>query len=158
MCTLNPRESRTPLAAADRVADATLTAASGVFAETGAPATTAQLPLEKGVRYALQVIWKEANGDDFCRVAVRLVGDETPAAELTPIPSCYLSYGAGQGCGKAPRVESIKIEGGNVIVTWSGAALQTSTDLATWTDIDAAANPYSAPNGGEAAVFFRTRN
>ena len=87
-----------------------------------------------------------------------MVGSETPAAELTPIPSCYLSYGAGLGCGKAPRVESIKVEGGNVTVGWSGAALQTSTDLVTWADIDAAANPYVAPVIGPGAVFFRTRN
>ncbi|MBL9168635.1 MAG: hypothetical protein JNN07_12900 [Verrucomicrobiales bacterium] len=146
------------LEATDRVPDASLTAASAAFAESGLPGTTAPMPLEKGVRYALQVIWKESNGDDYCRVGVRLVGDTTPAAELPPIPSCYLSYDGGVGCGKAPRVESIQIQGGNIIVTWSGAVLQTSTDLATWTDIDAAANPYSAPNGGEAAVFFRTRN
>jgi hypothetical protein len=146
------------LEAVDRVPDASLTAASAVFSESGLPGTTAPFPLEKGVRYALQAIWKESNGDDYCRVGVRLVGDTTPAAELPPIPSCYLSYAPGVGCGKAPRVESIRIEGGNVIVSWSGAVLQTSTDLTTWTDIDAAANPYSAPNGGETAVFFRTRN
>ena len=147
-----------PLEAADRVADASLTAASAVFAETGSPGTTPAIALEKGVRYALQVIWKESNGDDYCRVAVRMVGDTTAASDLTPIPSCNLSYAAGLGCGKAPRVDSIKIEGGNVIVTWSGAVLQTSTDLTNWTDVVGAANPYSAPNGGESAVFFRTRN
>lgn len=146
------------LEAPDRAADAALTAASGTFQESGAAGTTVPVLLEKGVRYALQVIWKESNGDDYCRVAWRLVGDTTPAAELTPIPSCRLSYAAGLGCGKLPQVDSIQVEGGNVVIQWSGAALQTSTDLVNWIDIDAAANPYSAPVGGETQVFFRTRN
>jgi hypothetical protein len=67
------------------------TGCCGAFEETGAPETSAARTLVAGQRYAIQAIYKEGGGGDYCQVAWRKVGDTTPAAQLSPIPSAFLS-------------------------------------------------------------------
>lgn len=62
---------------------------------TGDAATTlAPIPLVAGQRYAFVALVKEGGGGDFLQVAVRKVGDTTPAASLTPIPGLWLGANA----------------------------------------------------------------
>ncbi|MBI4658881.1 MAG: immunoglobulin domain-containing protein [Verrucomicrobia bacterium] len=67
------------------------TGCCGAFEESGAPETSAPIALTAGRRYAIQVLWKEGTGGDFAQVAFRKVGDTTPAGQLRPISSEYLS-------------------------------------------------------------------
>ena len=67
------------------------TTVGGPFEETGAPETSAPRTLEAGQSYAIEVLYKEGNGVDFAQVAWRKVEDPTPAAQLLPIPSAFLS-------------------------------------------------------------------
>ncbi len=62
------------------------------FEEVGSDATTfAPVSLEAGEKYFIQVLYKEGGGGDFAQVAWRLDGDDTPAADLQPIPGQFLS-------------------------------------------------------------------
>lgn len=68
------------------------TTAGDPFQESGWDTSTSlPIRLEQGRRYALQVLWKEANGGDHVQVAWRKVGDVTAADQLQPIPGRFLS-------------------------------------------------------------------
>ncbi|MBM3837895.1 MAG: hypothetical protein FJ398_08005 [Verrucomicrobia bacterium] len=67
------------------------TGCCGGFEETGATETSAPVQLQAGKRYAIQALYKEGTGGDFCQVAWRKVGDSTPASSLQPIPAAFLS-------------------------------------------------------------------
>jgi hypothetical protein len=67
------------------------TTCCGPFEETGAQETAFPASLVAGQRYAIQVLYKEGTGADYCQVAWRKVGDPTPAAQLQPIPVAFLS-------------------------------------------------------------------
>jgi hypothetical protein len=136
------------------------TSAGDTFQEPGVD-QSASLPvrLEKGKNYALQAIWKESNGADYLQVAWRKVGSSTPADQLQPIPSKFLSY---YGPGAAPQVQpptkitKISLQGGKVVVEWTGAALQSSDDFKTWKDKAGAASPFSVTPAG--TRFYRAKN
>ena len=124
------------------------------FQETGVDgSTSAFIPLEAGVSYAIQAIWKETNGTDFCKVAWRLAGDPTPAAELLTLPSAVLSY-YGLG-GTTANVRRISLTAGKASIEWAGARLEVSDDLLAWTPIAAAANPYVVNATGR--KFYRAK-
>ena len=123
------------------------------FQETGSGSTSQPIPLEAGQKYAIQAIWKEGNGTDYLRVAWRLVGDLTPAAELLPSPSELFSY---YGPPSLPKITKVSLEGGKVIIEWSGAALQSSGDLKIWKDELGATSPFSTTPSGH--KFYRAKN
>ena len=123
------------------------------FQETGSGSTSQPIPLEAGQKYAIQAIWKESNGNDYLRVAWRLAGDPTPAAELLPIPSEFFCY---YGPPNLPKITKVSLEGGKVIIEWSGAALESSEDLKTWKDEPGAASPFSTTPTGH--KFYRAKN
>lgn len=56
--------------------------------------TATPITLTAGRKYAFVAIVKEGGGGDFLQVAVRKVGDTTPAASLTPISSAWLGANA----------------------------------------------------------------
>lgn len=100
--------------------------------------------LEKGKKYAVLAIWKESNGADYLQVAWRKVGDLTPADQLTPIPSKFLSYyGPGAAPQEDPKITRITLQAGKVVLEWTGNTLQSSDDLKTWKDEPAASSPLS---------------
>ena len=56
--------------------DAVDTTAGDTFQEPGFDlSTSVPITLERDKKYAVQAIWKEGNGNDFCQVAWRKVGD-----------------------------------------------------------------------------------
>lgn len=62
------------------------------FEEPGVDFTTFNpITLTAGKKYLMRLIYKEGGGGDYGQVAWRKTTDTTPAAELTPIPSQYLS-------------------------------------------------------------------
>gem|GEM_PF-1079631 len=61
------------------------------FQEPGATQTSAPITLQAGKAYAIQAIFKEGTGGDFCQVAWRKVGDTTAPALLKPIPSAFVA-------------------------------------------------------------------
>lgn len=129
------------------------TAANG-FQETGSAATSALISLEAGRKYPIQVLWKESNGGDFARVAWRLSGDATPAAELKPISGSVLSYFG--PASNAPQITLSTAADGKLTLSWTGKTLQSSTDLVTWQDEAGAISPLSITTSGQ--KFYRTRN
>jgi hypothetical protein len=86
------------------------------------------------------------------------VGDATPADQLQPIPSQFWSYwGPGASTPVVePKITKVSFEGGKVVITWTGASLQSSTDLKTWTDEGGAASPFSVTPTGR--KFYRAKN
>ena len=142
----------------DRVPDATDTLIGDPFQEPGIDlSTSVPIHLEKGKRYAIQAIWKEGNGNDHLQVAWRKVGDTTPADQLQPIPSKFLSYyGPVAVDGAQPRITRIALENGNVTIAWTGTVLQSSSDLKTWTDETGLTSPTSVSPQG--IKFYRVKN
>lgn len=67
------------------------TGCCNAFQETGATQTSAPLTLQAGKAYAIQALYKEGGGGDFCQVAWRRAGDKIPAAQLRPIPGAYFA-------------------------------------------------------------------
>lgn len=139
--------------------DAVDSTADNVFQESGWDLSTSwPIALERGKRYAIQAIWKESNGSDYGRVAWRRAGDFTPADQLPTIPSRFLSYyGPTAAPPEEPTITRIALQGGNVVVEWTGSSLESSSDLKTWSEEAGAAKPFStAPN--QAARFYRARD
>jgi hypothetical protein len=113
--------------------------------------------LTAGTQYGVTVLMKEGGGGDYVHVAWRPETSTTPAADLTDIPSSaigtYISPTAGGGL----EVDSIALQGGNVVITYSQGVLQAATSVTgPYTDVAGATSPYStAPTGS--AMFFRLR-
>jgi hypothetical protein len=62
------------------------------FLEVGADQTTfTPISMTAGRKYFIQVLYKEGGGGDFAQVAWRNANDDTPAANLQPIPGRFLS-------------------------------------------------------------------
>lgn len=128
------------------------------FVEPGSGNTTTADPLflEAGHRYAIQAIWKESNGNDFCQIAWRKADDGTAASDLQPISSEFLSYYAPGTETAAPTVSPIVLDKGSISLEWTGSTLQVSTDLINWVDVPGATSPYHASAQGK--QFFRSKN
>jgi hypothetical protein len=141
----------------DGIPDAVDSISGDAFQESGFDTSTSlPIALERGRKYAIQMIWKEGNGNDYGQVAWRKVGDATPADQLQPIPSRFFSY---YGPDSTPPVESsltVKFQAGSVSVEWTGGTLQSSDDLRTWKDETAAVSPYTVTPVG--TKFYRVRN
>lgn len=136
------------------------TTAGNGFEEPGATATTAEpVALLAGQRYALEAIWEEDNGADYCLVAWRAEANQTPADQLTPLSGSLLSYYGPAPTGQEPlgKITSVRVQAGQIIIEWSGAGtLQTSPFLSGWTDIQAATSPYQTPVSGTKR-YYRLR-
>lgn len=118
--------------------------------------TSIPIALVKDTRYAIQMIWKESNGNDHGQVAWRKVGDTTPADQLTPIPSRFLSYfGAPPAPADEPAILRSALENSQFVIEWKGGILQSSPDLVTFTDETTATSPLRvAPSGNR---FYRVK-
>lgn len=81
-----------PLEDPDRVADASASGNAPFQEPEIDESTTEPISLVAGSKYAVEVLWKEANGFDRAQLAWRKVGDATPAEELLPIPSQFFCY------------------------------------------------------------------
>jgi hypothetical protein len=134
------------------------TSINDTFQEPGFDDSVSQpVQLERGKKYAIQAIWKESNGEDYLQVAWRKVGDTTPADQLKPIPSKFLSY-YGPGAAQTPEVKITKvaIQLGRLTLEWTGGGtLQSSDDLVTWKDEAGATSPFSATPG--LRKFYRVK-
>jgi hypothetical protein len=135
------------------------TTAGDTFQEPGTDDSVSQpVHLEKGKRYAMQALWKESNGGDYLQIAWRKVGDTTPADQLTPIPSKFLSYygpATAASAGPEPAIAGITLDAGQIVIDWTGSALESSSDLKTWAAEAGAARPFkTAPQGYK---FFRAK-
>lgn len=67
------------------------TGCCNAFQEPGTTQTSPPITLQAGKAYAIQALYKEGGGGDFCQVAWRKVGDATPPAQLKPIPGAFLA-------------------------------------------------------------------
>jgi hypothetical protein len=102
---------------------AVATSSLSQFQEPGVDASVSEpIQLEKGRRYAVQALWKRSNtAGDHLQIAWRKVGDLTPAEELQPIPSRFLSYYAPlEDSGGVPPVITIAFQNGQAVLTWAG--------------------------------------
>ena len=133
--------------------------AGDTFQETGTDDSVSQpVHLEKGKHYAMQALWKESNGGDYLQIAWRKVGDTTPADQLTPIASKFLSYygpAAALTTGTDPTIPRITLDAGQVVIDWTGSSLESSPDLKTWTTEAGAAQPFKTTAQGR--KFFRAK-
>ncbi len=142
----------------DIEADAIDSSLGDTFQEPGLDLSTSiPISLVKGRRYAIQALWKESNGNDYCQVAWRILGDPTPAEELLPIESKFLSYYGPGALPVEPTIGKVSLQNGRLTIEWTGGGLQSSIDLKTWKDEVGAANPYSVAVDGP-GQFFRARN
>jgi hypothetical protein len=140
------------------IPDASDTTAADTFQEPGIDgSTSAPIQLVKGQKYALQMIWKEGNGTDYGQVAWRKVGDTTPADQLLPIPSKFLSYyGPTTSVNGGSLFTKFALQAGKVVLEWTGGGtLQSSDDLKTWKDETGTASPVSVTPSG--AKFYRVK-
>ncbi|HTG44077.1 MAG TPA: hypothetical protein VK633_06050, partial [Verrucomicrobiae bacterium] len=137
---------------------ATDTLAGDPFQESGVDLSTSiPIALVKGKRYAVQALWKEANGTDHLQIAWRKVGDATPADQLLPIPGRLLSYyGPVTSIKELPKITQIALANGKVELAWTGTVLQSSADLKTWADETGLSSPISVTPQGR--KFFRVKN
>ncbi len=139
-------------------ADAVDASIGDTFQESGFDlSTSVPIPLQKGKRYALQVIWKEGNGTDYCQVAWRKVGDTAAAADLLPIASKFLSYyGPTASTAPEPKITKISLQSGIVVLEWTGLTLQSTDDLNTWVDESGATSPFNVTPTQKR--FYRVKN
>lgn len=101
--------------------------------DQGQPYTSAPQTLVAGQRYFIRAVHVEGGGGDFVKVAWRLAGNPTPAAELQPIPGSVLSSFAVE---PAPRFTGAKLVAGKLTLTWTGSGvLEQSTDLSGWSPV-----------------------
>jgi hypothetical protein len=69
-----------------------------------------------------------------------------------------VAWATGQQTTTAPKFGPVQIQGGNVTITWvGGGALQSSTDLKTWTDVSGNPNGTYTTAATAAHSFYRVR-
>lgn len=131
---------------------------TAAFAEPGAENTSGLQALTAGVPYFIRALQVEGGGGDWVKVAWRMQGDSTPAANLTPIPSQYLSSYAPGPIAFNP----ISFAGGQLTLSWTGTGtLLQSTNVALplnqWTPVPGnPTSPYTVtPANGEPQMFYR---
>ncbi|MDA0750844.1 MAG: PA14 domain-containing protein [Verrucomicrobia bacterium] len=108
------------------------------FLEVGADQTTfTPISMTAGRKYFIQVLYKEGGGGDFAQVAWRNANDDTPAANLQPIPGKFLSSATPQltppggsfgtitpadgATGRNPATTGITVVHNNGPVAWTDA-------------------------------------
>ncbi|MGE4181934.1 MAG: hypothetical protein AB7J34_19080 [Limisphaerales bacterium] len=138
--------------------DAVDSSSGDTFQEPGLDLSTSiPIALEKGRRYAIQAIWKESNGNDYCQVAWRKIGDSTAADQLLPIESKFLSYYGPGALPVEPTITRTSLQNGRLTIEWTGGGLESSTDLKVWNNESGATKPHSVAVDG-VARFYRARD
>jgi hypothetical protein len=113
--------------------------------------------LTAGQSYYIQALHGQGGGGDYVRVAWRgtiSTDQNTPAADLLPIPGTYLSAYANL----APLFSTPALTNGTLTLNWSGAKaiIQQSTNLISWTNVPGNPSPLVVPvNSGTNTLFFR---
>lgn len=118
--------------------------------------TSEPFTLAAGTSYYIYAVYKEGGGGDWCQVAWRKEGDNTPAGNLQPIPgSFFKAYRVAPP--ERPAFNVPTVAGGNVTISWTGTGrLQESADLKSWSNVDGnPASPYSVPAASAAYKFYR---
>jgi hypothetical protein len=147
----------TDATAANLSAVATEDNAGGGFTEpTNSPdVDSSPITLVAGHAYFFRLLHTEGGGGDYAKVAWRISTDNTPAASLQPIPAAYLSAYSSVA---APQFGAPGLTNGVLTLNWSGsgATIQASTNLLTWTNVPGNPSPLVVPvNSGTNALYFR---
>jgi hypothetical protein len=127
------------------------------FVEPGenTPYVSEPQALVAGTSYFIRAAHVEGGGGDYVKVAWRMEGDTTKAADLKPIPASFISSYAPE---PPPLFGKLVLSNGKLTITWTGGGtLEQSTDLDNWTDVPG--NPTSPTQvdvtGG--MKFYRVR-
>jgi hypothetical protein len=113
--------------------------------------------LTAGQSYYIQTLHGQGGGGDYVRVAWRgtiSTDQNTPAADLEPIPGTYLSAYENV----PPQFSSPVLTNGTLTLNWSGylGIIQQSTDLLNWTNVPGNPSPLVVSvNSGTNTLFFR---
>src|SRR5690606_12464047 len=101
------------------------------FLEPPEESVSEPVSLTAGQQYGLLFVVKEGGGGDWGQVAWRREGDNTPAGSLQPLVSVVYWYGPGEGGGggEGPKIESIELQGENIVITYSSGTLQSATSI-----------------------------
>jgi hypothetical protein len=124
------------------------------FQEPGtAMQTSTPISLVAGQQYGFVILLKEGGGGDGVGVAMRVVGDTTPAASLTPI-AVFMP----QVVAPAARPPiSIAKSGNTWQITYGGTLQQANTANGPYADVAGATSPYTVDTS-TGMRFFRSRN
>jgi|GEM_PF-645112 len=134
------------------------TGVHSTFLEPGSDhATSAPQHLVAGTPYWIELIFVQAAGNDYARVAWRGASDSTPAANLQPIPGSVLS-----SWGAAKPVLNLSQSGGNVTLSWNGGGVllqstNVNAPLNQWTPVPGTpypTSPYTTPASGT-QMYYR---
>jgi hypothetical protein len=128
------------------------TGCCATFQEPGTAEETTMTPvsLVAGQQYGFAALFKEGGGGDGVGVAMRIVGDTTPAANLAPIAV----FGP-QVVGRPPI--SIAKSGNTWQITYSGTLQAAGTADGPYADVAGATSPYTVDTS-TGMRFFRARN
>lgn len=130
------------------------------FLEPGAAQTSVAFTLTAGTSYFIRALQTEGGGGDWVKVAWRMAGDSTPAANLTPIPGQYLSSYVLM----APTFNPAVYSNGQLTISWTGyqTTLLQSTNVALpasqWTVVPGS-SPYvvTPATTGQAQMYYRLK-
>ncbi|MBX3747790.1 MAG: fibronectin type III domain-containing protein [Verrucomicrobiae bacterium] len=124
-------------------------------ADDGTFPTSEPINLTAGQSYGLLFLVKEGGGGDWGQVAWRREGDTTPAASLTALSAHVYWYGP--PVVQEIAIDSIALQGGNVVITYATGTLQSAPAVTgPWTDVAGASSPYSTAPTGD-GTYFRVR-
>jgi hypothetical protein len=119
--------------------------------------TSAPIALTAGHSYFIETLHGQGGGGDYVRVAWRgttSTDQNTPAANLAPIPGTYLSAYVNV----PPAFGTSSLTNGTLTLNWSGfqGVIQGSTNLLDWTNVPGNPSPLVVPvNSGTNSLFFR---
>jgi hypothetical protein len=126
-------------------------------ANNGSLQTSEPVPLAAGTSYYISLVYKEGGGGDWAQVAWRREGDDTPAAELTPMAGdLFKAYRIAY---EPPVLAPPVVADGNMTITWTGGGtLQESTGLSNWSNVPgnpASPHQVTLPDAGQ--KYYRVR-
>ena len=128
------------------------------FQDPGNPTTSLPQPLVQGQRYFIRALMTEGGGGDFVKVAWKMEGDPTAAADLTPIAGSVLSaYAPVPAAQFMPPTYNPAT--GELTLIWSGdGALEQSSDLVSWTAVSGnPTSPFTVDITSATRMFYRVR-
>lgn len=121
--------------------------------------TTFQFVVKDAGIYPIRVIWQEGGGG--ANLELYTIDADGNSALLNDTASGgYATYRIGTAPDKPTTFSmAVTTTGGKIQITWteSGATLQQSTDLKTWTDVTGATSPYVPTISGTTAMFYRLK-
>jgi len=121
--------------------------------------TTFQFYVKDAGIYPVRVIWQEGGGGANLELfTVDADGNEVLLNDTAN--GGYAAYRIGTAPNKPTTFSmAVTTTSGKVQITWteSGATLQQSSDLKTWTDVSGATSPYTPTISGTTAMFYRLK-